>query len=443
MILLHISDLHLRRGEAGTAMDPNAHLRNELTRDAEGMCSRLGAPAAVLISGDLAYSGHPEEYAFAVTWLEELCARCRTTLSAVFICPGNHDVVRDIASRKLVQSLHRDIKSAPGIVLDGTLRGLLTDPEIARILYESIDPYNLFAGQFFCDLRPSERTIARRDLTLNDGSTLRLSGLNSTFVSSTADKREDLFVDPACFQLTKERGVEHLVICHHPYNWLRQGNLLRDHVNDVARLHLFGHEHTNRIDVGRDWIRAAASAAHPDRVEPGWEPGYNLIDLDVEGTGTDRHLNVSVHVRVWQTAPGRFRPKMDRDADQFRQRIALDSWIAPSKPTPAAVALDAVVPSVGEPPAEPARSQAMDTVLSVSVQFFKLSLSQKSAIAGKLGLLEEEDLNQPDFERFRRVLLRARDRGLLGDLDREVKAATAPGGPTRDAQGGDHYGSSV
>src|ERR1035441_7179038 len=44
----------------------------------------------------------------------------------------------------------------------------------------------------------------------------------------------------------------------------------------VARLHLFGHDHTSRIVPGRDWVQVSASAAHPDRTEPGWEPGYNL-----------------------------------------------------------------------------------------------------------------------------------------------------------------------
>ena len=66
----------------------------------------------------------------------------------------------------------------------------------------------------------------------------------------------------------------------------------------------------------------------------------------------------------------------------------------------------------------------MDSLREISIRFFKLTLSQKSAIAGKLNLLEEEDTNQPDFERFRRVFLRARDRGLVADLDREIKSAT-------------------
>ena len=69
----------------------------------------------------------------------------------------------------------------------------------------------------------------------------------------------------------------------------------------------------------------------------------------------------------------------------------------------------------------------MDTLRDVSIRFFKLTLSQKSAIAGKLNLLEEEDANQPDFERFRRVLIRARDRGLVSALDREVREAADRG----------------
>jgi hypothetical protein len=48
---------------------------------------------------------------------------------------------------------------------------------------------------------------------------LRLSGFNSAFVSSSADKKGDLFIDPACMQLVRDRGVEHLVMCHHPYDW--------------------------------------------------------------------------------------------------------------------------------------------------------------------------------------------------------------------------------
>lgn len=425
MLLLHLSDIHFRKGEVGTAMDPNAHLRNELLRDAEAMCRRIGAvPDAVLISGDVAFAADPQEYEYALTWLDDLCGRCGTTAAACFVIPGNHDVVRGIAGRNMIQVLHRDIKKTSLVGLDAALRGFLTDPETSRLLYEALGPYNDFAGRFFCGLLPPEDTMARRDLTLNDGSILRLSGLNSAFVSSAADKAGDLFVDPAAFQLLREPGIEHLVICHHPYSWLKQGDRLRDFLNDVAKIQLFGHEHTTRIEPGRDWVRIAAGAAHPDREEPGWEPGYNLLRVSVVEEDGNRRLALGAHVRVWQERPGEFRAKMDRGQDVFRQTIRLEPWMPPAPDVLKPEDADAAPTEAGALiPATPARSDPMDSLREISIRFFKLTLSQKSAIAGKLNLLEQEDSNQPDFERFRRVFLRARDRGLVAALDREVKAA--------------------
>jgi hypothetical protein len=424
MLILHLSDIHFRKGEVNTAMDPNAHLRAELVRDAEDRCRAIGrAPDAILFSGDIAFGGDPAEYAFAVAWLEELSRRCGTTMAAVFAIPGNHDVVRNIAGRRLIQTIHRDIKAAGSVTLESMLRGLLTDPETARLLYEALGPYNQFASQFFCDLLPPERTMAKRDLSLNDGSILRLSGFNSAFVSSAADKAGDLFVDPACFQLQKERGVEHLVACHHPYSWLRQGDALKDFLDDVARIQLFGHEHTNRIEIGRDWVRVAASAAHPDKTERGWEPGYNLLELNITSNGAKRVMNVGVHVRVWQSRPGQFRAKMDHANDVFRQSIELDDWTPPPSPIHANVDEVEVQPKT----TESVRIDPMDSLRDIGVRFFKLTLSQKSAIAGKLNLLEDTDANLPDFERFRRAFVRARERGLVEDLDREVKAAASEG----------------
>jgi hypothetical protein len=217
-LLLHLSDIHFRKGEIATAMDPNAHLRQELLLDAVAQCQRIGAtPDAVLVSGDVAFAGAPEEYGYAISWLDRLCRDCGTTLSAVFVIPGNHDVIRSIASRPLVQVLHRDIKNASEGALDGLLRGLLSDEEASRLLYEALGSYNNFASQFFCDLLPPNRTIAKRDIQLNDKSILRMSGINSAFVSSAADVEKSLFIDPSSFQLIREHGVEHLVMCHHPY----------------------------------------------------------------------------------------------------------------------------------------------------------------------------------------------------------------------------------
>ena len=426
MLLLHLADIHFRKGDVGTAMDPNAHLRSVLMKDAEAQVKRLGEPpTAVLVSGDLAFAADPAEYAFALEWLDELCVRCGTTLASVFVVPGNHDVDRKVASQTLVQALHKQIKSTEEVFLHPTLQGLLTDPESGRYLYKSLDSYNEFAARFFCAVVPPENTIAKRDLRLNDGSVLRLLGLNSAFVSSSFDKQGDLFVDPAAFQIATEPGIENLIMCHHPCSWLRQSVALGGHLDDVARLQLFGHEHNNRVVLGRDLIRIHASAAHPEKTEPGWEPGYNLISLKVKNDGGERKLDIDVHVRVWQNNPGQFHAKSDRTADVFHHTITLDPWTAP--PLVEEAAQQPAKEATGvktESDATVGKADPMDSLREISIRFFKLTISQKSAIAGKLNLIEEGDSKQPDFERFVRVFKRARAQGKVGELDREVRAAT-------------------
>ena len=62
---------------------------------------------------------------------------------------------------------------------------------------------------------------------------------------------------------------------------------------------------------------------------------------------------------------------------------------APTAPSVAVAADEPIKP-------EAARSDPMDTLRDISVRFFKLTLSQKSAIAGKLNLLEEEDADESE-----------------------------------------------
>lgn len=427
LLILHLSDIHFREAEIETAQDPNFHLRNELIRDVRRQCETLGRPDAIVVSGDVAFGGKPEEFAYATDWLGLLCDASGGSLETVFVVPGNHDVVRESAERNLVQLIHREIKSAadPSEVIARQMR----DPDARRLLYESLDNYNAFALQFFCDLLPPERTRARRDLLLNDGSTLRLWGLNTAFVSSRHDQPGSLFVDPASRQITREDGVVNLVIAHHHLSWLGQAQQLEDHLNDVAAVQVFGHVHTNRIEMNRDFMRLTASAANPDRHEAGWEPGYNLLELSVGGSLDERRLHLRAHVRVWQAAPGGFQAKLDRFAAVFEHSVELERWQLPV-PSLATNGAGAVVSATGRPEAAGDEAStpvegghAMTTLRDVGLRFYRLSFSKKSEIAGRLELLEEDDMRQPDYERFRRVFLRAHERGRLDELAEAIRAA--------------------
>ena len=425
MLILHVSDIHFKRGEAGSAMDPNHHLRVSLVQDAKKQCAKLDAvPDAILVSGDIAYSGHPEEYEFAQVWFEELCEAVGCDLSKIFVIPGNHDVQREVAKKPIIQAAHNDIKRTDAHLLAGKLSGYLNDEDNGMQLYGPLENYNSFAGTFLCSLAPPDRTKLDRLYTLNDDSKLRITGLNSAFVSSHADDIGTLFVDPSSFTISHEYGVAHLVFCHHPYNWLANGQELSDHLGDVAKVHLFGHEHTNRIVLNRDWVQIAASAAHPDRMERGWEPGYNLLELSVSQENAERRLNVTAHVRIWQNRPGMFVAKKDKgDEDFFFQSIPLEPWEPPQehpsedKEHQPDEQTDTRKSTVTE------EDPSMTSLRSLSIKFSKLTFSKKLEIAGKLDLFEEADKKLPDYERFRQVLLRARKRDLLDTFEAEIQLA--------------------
>ncbi|MFM4838802.1 metallophosphoesterase [Aeromonas veronii] len=419
MLILHLSDIHFRKVEICTTQDPNAYLRSEIVRDVAKQCQQLGAPDAIVVSGDIAFAGDPEEFAYATQWLADLCDVCGCSMSSVFVVPGNHDVVRSIADSNLVQMIHRTIKTSsnPSAEIAKQMR----DPESRRLLYKSLDNYNQFALQFLCDLLPPDRTRATKDLTLNDGSTLRLWGLNSSFVSSSEDKERTLFVDPASLQITRENGVVNLVLAHHHPSWLAQARELEDHLNDVAPVQIFGHVHTNRVDMMRDYVRFAASAANPDRDEPEWEPGYNLIELSVDGVAEERSLQVRAHVRVWQKAPGGFQAKMDKTTPVFKHSIKLDYWVPPID---VAVNTNCPIDTVADTNVRPTEEiHVMSSFRDLALRFYRLSFSKKSEIVGRLDLLEDEDMSLPDFERFRRVFFRAQARGDLYALANAVAAA--------------------
>ncbi len=425
MLILHLSDIHFRNSEIGTTQDPNVNLRNELVRDVVRQCGTLGPPDVIIVSGDVAFAGDPAEFAFATEWLRSLCVACGGSLETVFVCPGNHDVLRERADRNLVQLIHEAIKAASDP--DAEIARQMRDEDARRLLYESLENYNAFALQFFCDLLPPDRTRATRDLVLNDGSTLRLWALNTAFVSSGLDRPGNLFVDPASFQITRTDGVVNLVVAHHHLSWLRQARALEDHLNDVAPVQIFGHVHTNRIDMNVDYMRLTASAANPDRREAGWEPGYNLVELSVQGGGEARRLQLRAYVRVWQAAPGGFQAKIYRQSDIWNHSIPLDPWspraVATTGPEPVAATAGRGHSFGGVAGTPPEGGRAMNTLRDVGLRFYRLSFSKKSEIAGRLELLEEEDIKQPDYERFRRVFLRAHERGKLDELADAVRSA--------------------
>lgn len=436
LLLLHISDIHFRRTDVGQPDDPNRGLRNDLIRDVRAMRERLGRPVdGILLSGDIAFAGKAQEYDFAYKWLEEeLCPVAGCRIQDVFVIPGNHDVDRAAEVGPAQVAARASLRAIAAAQADAEIRKWLRDRTSANVIFGPIENYNRFAANFLCALRPyidgdedaqngdlPARPFARRDLPLNDGSTLRLWGFNTVLVCGADDAEGNMLVDPAASQIEIEDGVTHLVMCHHPFGWLKNKRAFEDRLNTVAKIQLFGHEHTRRVEEGRRYLRIRAGALQPDRDEADWKPGYNWIEISVASSGATRKLDVRLWVRMHEVA--QFIPVPDPDGNEvWKNSYDLPSWSSPARPAPAPTAQEPAVQALESPMTDPPTAV---TVRSVTIKLFKLKEHEQRRVIAKLELDRPGDRDLKDYEVAINAVRRSKDDGKLEQLDALIDATLA------------------
>jgi predicted phosphodiesterase len=442
MLLLHISDIHFKKTEVGQPDDPNRALRNDMIGDVRRMRAEIDRPAdAILLSGDIAFAGQTEEYEFAYAWLEnELCPAAGCSIENVVVIPGNHDVDRTVEAGPAQVMVRDNLRKTAANRLNDEIRKWMRDRASANVIFGPIENYNRFAAKFLCALRPyldDVKTLAqggeelpakpfvRRDVKLNDGSILRLWGFNSVLVSDARDDEGLMLVDPAASQIEREDGVAHLVMCHHPFGWIRNKRAFEDRLNAVATIQLFGHEHTQRIDEGRRYIRIRAGALQPDRDDAEWKPGYNWIDVSVARREGKRGLVVKVWVRMHEVAQFLAVPDPD-DNEVWENCFVLPDWNGAAA-KPAEKREDTAVQVLESPMTQ---TTMPVTVRSVTIKFFRLKEHEQRRVIAQMNLDRPGDRDLKDYELVINVVRRSRDEGRLQELDAMLDATLAGTGRT-------------
>ncbi|PHY21508.1 metallophosphoesterase [Caulobacter sp. BP25] len=416
--LAHLSDIHFSNHASKIGFNPDRDVRSELKRDLADQVKKRGPLDAILVTGDIAFAGKREEYQDAAAWLDELCDAGECSRSSVFVCTGNHDIDQAVLkANSAIQDMHDAIRRGPTHYdRDSALMRRLEQPEVRNLLYAPLREYNEFAARYECSFFGGNESFAwDRDLQLNDGSILRIRGLNSALLSGLSDREKSLFLGTNAWTMPRHDGVEYLCMSHHPPNWLQDGREFEVGL-DRARIQLFGHEHDQRITPARDYVRLYAGSVNPHRSEPSWQPGYNILEISIETGDGVRNMVVDAHVRVWRGPPPLFRNHDDKDGTPYhRTVIKLADWSPPSawRPEPVVSQEEPTVPS---PPGESTKPATTMTVRELVHRFFRLSLSQKTEIVGRLDLAKEEDNALPDVERYKLALLRAKEANQLNDV---------------------------
>lgn len=452
MRLLHLSDIHFQAPHCLTPyLDPNETFRVRLEEDLEEMCSD-GAPVdAILVGGDIAYKAHPDEYTAAKEWLLRVATICNCDPSHIFTVPGNHDVDWAICALPPVSNAQDAIASKKAFhERDAALTRQLGHVESARHLYQPLAAYNDFAAQFNCNLFHG-RPFWDQTIEINAGVKLRIFGLNSTIVSGGGGRDRapgQLFLGSTQTVLRPEGNVVTLVLCHHPPKWFSDSAEAENTIDARAKLQFFGHEHHQRCHRPPEYMRFHAGAVNPERDAPGWQPGYNLVDLHVEGEGPDRVLKIEAHMRQFQPAPAEvFIPYRDvvANSDVWRHSIKIPERPARSLPKVTSLVSPQAPAEISQPAHLPETkvAAALHPVFQVAddltgsllelqqlsevkmpepstenlvFRFWQLGAKEMRDIAMGLGLINEADLDLPPPQRYYKAMETAKSKGLLAEL---------------------------
>jgi predicted phosphodiesterase len=276
MLLLHISDIHFQAPQClNPDMDTDRGVRTRLERHLGSQVALLGKVDAILVGGDVAFKGDPLEYGVAKKWLLKLANDSGCVSGPILVIPGNHDVDRVAISRAMsTRNAQRAIADEKPDWREGALSAQLADAETAAALLHGHAAYNVFAAPMQCQIYPG-RLYWKQDLDLSPTVKLRIHGLTSTILSGRDgqdDDRPSLYVSPLQTALDPVPNVVNMVMCHHPCDWLIDGDEVEDALNRRATLQLFGHKHRQRVHRDTDFVRWGAGAVNPSRHEKQWQP---------------------------------------------------------------------------------------------------------------------------------------------------------------------------
>lgn len=331
---IHLSDLHLGQDQGAHGWDQRRVLR--ALRDDLAAQARKHRVHALFVTGDLAWSGQPEQYAEARAWLLEAAGAFGLGLDSVFAVPGNRDVDRAVERDPEIARLMRGLRA--GVEVIDTVLGRAAERErLAARLAAYLD----FAAELApaCLTQPapprSERLFWQHRET-RDRLRVRVLGLSTALLASGDHDEGHLALgsEQLGLALSEPAPPGELVIAlsHHHLQggWLADEAEVTDWLRQHVHVHLFGHVHDAlseeaRSGTGSRWLRVATGTAYegagPHEAPCGFEYAIGTVHAAAGG------LRVRLWPRRWIAGEG-FGIDLDsvpEGHDHVEHRLAL-SW---------------------------------------------------------------------------------------------------------------------
>jgi predicted MPP superfamily phosphohydrolase len=311
---LVISDIHLIRPDT-RPLDIDIELRNGLIRFLPAVLERFPGLSLILVCGDIAFQAAEKEYAAAASFLREIQARLGGP--RVRVIPGNHDI--ELASTASPdQRLWRARVRQSGLDDDGRdaeLQQILADETSGPGLFEALSAYNQFAAAYQCEVSHTQ-PFWTEHLPLTQEFELQIRGLTSVLISDRHDRADRLMLGSMqVADLEQDSpGIVTLTLCHHPYEWLLDGERQRARLRHRSPLHVTGHEHTHeiRVDEETSTLHLCLGALQPTR-NPTWDPRVSAIGVDISDLGAGARARFEIFGARWDRHADRFIADIDEE----------------------------------------------------------------------------------------------------------------------------------
>lgn len=296
---IHLSDIHWGEGDKSDSHDKQ-YVLTQLNDDIQKNIKNNGLekPNVIFITGDIAFSGNAKsknEYEKAKKWLVDLAETIELPPQKIYLVPGNHDVQRASNDNPELMEVLNAVRN------EKKLDNELDDKNKMRLLVNRIKPYQKFSKQFAViqsDLI-DKKTLCWVDyLPLPSNLKLRLVGLNTALLAQDKEDKGKLQlgkeqISRTLLPLPKENEIV-MVLTHHPFNWLKDGNEALSRIKNNAHIHLCGHIHDaeaeqRRSGNGQDFITVVAGAAHQTEEA---KYGYSFGSISIKTNG-------QVVLRIW------------------------------------------------------------------------------------------------------------------------------------------------
>jgi len=300
LIFVHVSDIHF-----GQEKDDRLHIHNDvkqqLVLDAKDVISKIegGVPHGILVTGDIAQSGQRAEYEVAAKWLDELAANIGVEINCVQMVPGNHDLdwtKLSFSGEKVLEHIRTG-----GVE---RFEEILKKPADRAALFERFEDYDRFSFGYNCPLNTEGWYASSMQVNIAPGRAIRFIRLNSSLLchGKERDEHPELILGARQFTIPRTNGVENVVLIHHPLNWFKDQDEVRNYIRSRARVFISGHEHNpkvtlDNVEQGCDVMMLSAGATVSYRSNDEFTFTYNIIEFDwdreIDG------LSVTVHPRAW------------------------------------------------------------------------------------------------------------------------------------------------